>query len=190
MKLDPGPEAVRPPVLLGCFFGIAVVVAIVGLAFFAITFLESGANKGEVALEVAEAYAPGSAQFVSSENVFLVRLVDGSFIALLDLDAANRANQANRCRVNLLPITDPALGEPAEQLTRQMSALAAGSNSVLFESCLGSIYDIAGVRLNGAGPNLDRYSVRFDDSGHVVIDTTRRICTQRTETAQSVSVAC
>ena len=190
MKLDPGTESVRPPVALGCFLGVAVIAAIVGLVAFGIVFLESGANNGEVALEVAAAYAPGSAQFISSENVFLVRQVDGDFVALLDLDAANRANQAQRCRVNLTPISASGLGVPAEQLTSQMSSGAAGSNSVLFESCLGSIYDIAGVRLNGVGPNLDRYTVRIDDSGRVVIDTTKRLCSRRTETAKSASVSC
>lgn len=175
---------------LGCFFVVAVLALIVGVAAFGIVFLESGANSGEVKLENAEAYAPGTAAFVASKNTFLVRLSDGSFLALLDLDSANRANQAQHCRVNLLPIDEPGTGATTEQLQGRISVAARGSSSILYESCFGSIYDIAGIRLNGTGPNLDRYRVSIDDAGRVLLDTTKRQCSQRTSTSESIAMAC
>jgi len=183
VKLDSGPETVRPPVALGCFFGLAVIVFIFGIAAFAIVFLESGADTGEVSLDVSEAYAPGSVKFIGEDNIFLVRLGNGDFVALADLDAANRTNQSRRCRVGLVPINEPVLALSQAVLRSQMSAEAEGTTSVFYEPCLGSIYDVAGIRLNGPGMNLERHPVTLDRGGHVVVDTSTRECSERTDGA-------
>ena len=190
MTAGSSPETVRPPVALGCFFAMAVVVAFVGIVMFGVVFLESGANTGELRLESAEAYAPGSVEFIAEENIYLARLFDDSFVALSDLDAANRANQGRRCRVMLLATDDSSLGITPASLASQMSPEAVGATSVLAESCLGSVYDIAGVRLNGPGANLDRYAVSVDSGGRVVIDTSERQCSRRTLGATSAPGAC
>ena len=184
------PEAVRPPVALGCFIAAAVVVAIVGFLVFAVIFLESGADTGTVRLDVPEAYAEGSVEFVGAKNFFLVRLRDGSFLALSDLDAANRANQAQRCRVQLTPVTAASLGVTAEQLRSQMSPAASGANAVLAESCNGAIYDIAGTLLGAEGPNLDRHPVRVGDDGHLVVETRTRECSVRSRASIHADVDC
>lgn len=190
MNRDSAPEGVRPPVALGCVFAAAVVVALFGMVAFVVVFLESGADTGELRLDVAEAYAPGEVTFISTENVFLVRLADGSFRALSDLDAANRANQGNRCRVNLTSISDGTLGAPANTLAAQLSLEAAGSDSVFREACLGSVYDIAGAKLLGEGSNLDRHPVEVDSTGRVNIDTSKRECSVRTSRATFAPVSC
>jgi len=75
---DEGVQNARPPVLLGCVSAVAFVVAVFGFFAFLIVFLESGADSGKVQLEDAEAYAPGSVEFVGEENLFLVRLANVS----------------------------------------------------------------------------------------------------------------
>jgi hypothetical protein len=148
------------------------------IVFFVI-FLDSGADTGKVQLEVPEAYAEGSIEFVGEKNFFLVRLADGSFLALSDLDAANRANQARRCRVQLTALRDGSVASNADQLRGRMTAGASGSEAVLLEACNGRIYDIAGAILQGEGPNLDRFPISVDGAGRLLVDSSKRECSQR-----------
>lgn len=180
----------RPSLAFGCIIVLAGVVVFVGVFAFAILFLESGANAGNVRLDDQDAYAPGSVEYVGNANLFLVRLRDGSFVALSDLDAPNRATSARRCRVALVGLNDPGLGASAETLQRQMSASAAGASAILREACNGAVYDIAGARLEGDGPNLDRYPVTIARSGRIEIDTSARSCSRRTPPADFSSVPC
>lgn len=179
MTIESTPQTVRPPVFLGCFFAVAALLFVIFAAVFFIQFLESGANDGKVRLDVPDAYALGSVEFNGEHNFYLVRLPDATFLALSDLDAANRANQARRCRVALTDLTDGTLGSPAETLSRRMTPAATGATAVLRETCNGAIYDIAGARLNGDGPNLDRFPISVASDGHLRVDTSARTCTQR-----------
>jgi hypothetical protein len=71
-----------------------------------------------------------------------------------------------------------------------MSAAAAGSTSVLRETCLGAVYDIAGVRLLGEGPNLERFNVVVGADGRIRVDTSKRACSQRAGGNPFVSIPC
>lgn len=190
MSLELTPGTVRPPVALGCFLAAAAIVAMFAVGACAVTFLESGANSGKVRLDVPEAYAVGSVEFVGPNNLFIVRLRDESFIAVSDLDAANRANQSRRCRIALTDLGDPLNGVRAQSLVGQMSPAAAGATSVFRESCNGAIYDIAGARLNGPGRNLDRFPAGVAADGHLVVDTSRRVCSERDGEAIFAEVEC
>ena len=176
---DEGVQNARPPVLLGCVSALAFVVAVFGFSAFLIVFLESGADTGKVRLEDAEAYAPGSVEFIGEENLFLVRLADGRYLALADLDAANRARPERRCRVAPMQLTDARLPDILERYGAVMSDDAAGSTLVFREECDGALYDVAGLRLDSDGRNLDRYPVSIDNAGRVVVDTAKRQCSQR-----------
>ena len=189
MQEDSSPATARPPVALGCFFAASVVVVIVGIIAFAIVFLESGADTGEVRLDQEEAYAPGSVEFVGEHNFFLVRLPDGSFVALADMDAQNRATEGARCRVALTNVDSPDLDVSPQTLRALMSPRAAGAVAVLRETCFGAIYDAAGVILAPEGRNLDQYAVDVS-SGVVNVDRSERICSERTRGSVSTKVTC
>ena len=176
---DSTPKAVRPPVALGCVGALAAVVVFGAFLVFVIIFLDSGADSGKVRLEVPEAYAEGSIEFIGEKNFFLVRLRDGSFFAISDLDAANRANQARRCRVQLTSLSDPGIAAEADRLRGSMSPQSLGAASVLRETCNGAIYDLAGARLAGTGPNLDRFPVSLDGAGRLLVDSSKRECSER-----------
>jgi len=169
----------RPPVLLGCLSAVAVAVLAFGFVAFLIVFLESGADTGKVRLEHAETYQRGTVQFIGAENLYLVRLMDGSFVALDDLDAANRARPERRCRVAILPASDERLPGIIGEYGAGMSPAAKGSALVFREDCGGAIYDVTGLRLDAEGRNLDRYPVTIDTAGKVVVDTSQRECSQR-----------
>lgn len=190
MSVESPPQTVRPPVFLGCFFAAAALVIFLFGGFLFIKFLESGANNGKVRLDVPDAYALGSVEFNSAHNFYIVRFLDASFVALSDLDAANRANQARRCRVLMTTVNDTSLGSSADSLSARMTADAAGASVVLRESCNGAIYDISGARLNGDGANLDQYPVSIGKDGHLTVDISTRTCTQRTESTPFGSRAC
>jgi hypothetical protein len=187
---DSTPQAVRPPVALGCVGALAAVVVLGAFLVFFIIFLDSGADTGKVRLEVPEAYAEGSIEFIGEKNFFLVRLRDGSFLALSDLDAANRANQARRCRVQLTPLSDSGIAADADQLRGQMSAQSQGAASVLRETCNGAIYDLAGARLVGEGPNLDRFPISIDGQGRLLVDSSKRECSERAGGTAFASIDC
>ena len=155
-----------------------------------IVFIQSGAKGGVTTLNVPAAYAPGSIQYISEENFYLARLNDGTFLALSDLDAANRANTQHRCRVAAVGADDPALPALVQQYASRMSPQAAGSTYLLKEDCNDAIYDFTGARLNGDGPNLDRLEVGTGNGGKLEVNTTRRTCTQRSGTNVFAPIAC
>lgn len=169
----------RPPVFLGCFTALAVLVLLFGVGSCLVVYWESGADTGELRLELAEAYGRGTVQFVPARNFFVARLMDGSFLALADLDAANRANPARRCRVQVVAGTDPALPGLLEQFGNRMSPPARGSSLLFRETCNGAVYDFTGVRLDADGPNLDRYATSIDVTGHLVVNVSQRTCSER-----------
>lgn len=173
------PAAPRPPVAFGCIGAVAFVVVVVLLAVAAVAFFESGANTGKLVLEPAESYGAGSVEFVAARNFYVVRLGDGSFVALSDLDAANRGNAQRRCRVAPLPIADPELPGLVATYAGRMSAKAAGSTLLFREVCNSAVYDVTGVRLDMEAPNLERHPVDIDSAGRLTVDVSKRICTRR-----------
>lgn len=184
------PPPARPPVLLGCglFLG-AIVVFVVAVVGF-VVFLDSGSATGKVTLDRAAAYAEGSVERFPERGFYLVRLRGDEILALVDIDAANRLAQGRRCRVAPIAPADPALPGILERYRRSFSPPAAGSPIVFREDCNGALYDVAGMRLDGEGPNLDRYSVEVNEAGFVVVDTSRRTCSERDGAEPFATVAC
>ncbi|MBA4180812.1 MAG: hypothetical protein C0506_09510 [Anaerolinea sp.] len=169
---------------------LAALVLLILVALAGIAFLESGANTGKVILDPAEAYARGSVEFVGKEHLYLVRLTDGTFLALSDLDAANRANLQRRCRVSPVPVSDPWLPQLLERLGGRMSAGAAGSTLVFREDCNQAVYDVTGLRLDADAPNLDRYPVSISETGLVGVDVSKRSCTARAGAQLFAAIPC
>lgn len=188
---DRSPDAnVRPPVALGCTFMAAAAVGLIAIFFFAIQWLESGASPRAV-LDQAESYGRGTYHFESAHNLYIVRFVDGRFLALSDLDATNRANPGQRCRVSPISVNDPALPGILQEYGRSFSPEAAGSTLVFRETCHGALYDLAGVRLDDPEAlNLDRHDVDIDGQGRLTVNTAVRICTQRGATDVAEVVDC
>ncbi len=189
MHREPPTVPVRPPVFLGCFGVLLAVLAFASAAFFLARFLDSGADSGRQPLDPAESYAPGTVTYVPRHNFYVVREADGTFLALSDLDAANRA-AATRCRVAQIAPADPILPGLLERLTSRMSPQAAGSTLLLRESCNRAVYDVTGLRLDGDGPNLDRLAVGVDAQGRLTVDVTRRTCTERTSAQLFAPIVC
>ena len=182
--------AVRPPVALGCTFAVAAVVFIGIAVTLLIVFLESGANEGKVVLEDARAYANGSVEYVAKSNFYLVRLQDGTFLALSDLDAANRASAQRRCRVAPLSTADPALPGLVAKYAARMSPGAAGSTLLFREDCNLALYDFTGTRLDADGPNLDRLAITLTGDGKLSVNVTKRTCTRREGAESALAARC
>ena len=180
----------RPGRTLGC---VVLPLALVVGGFFAvllIVFLDSGSDTGMMVLEQREAYGRGTVEYIGERNFYLVRLGDGSFLALSDLDAANRASTQRRCRAAPIPTSDPALPGLLDRYRARLSPAATQSTLLFREDCNGAIYDLTGARLDQDGPNLDRYPVSIRKDGKVGVDLARRQCTRRTAEAASAEVAC
>jgi hypothetical protein len=170
----------RPPVLLGCAALLGIAVLLVAGGVCAAIFLESGADSGVVELEDADAYAPGSVDFVPDANLFVVRDRDGDFHVLDNLDAANRANPARRCRVQLIPSAHPNFDGIRSQFDAAFSPEGRALPFVFGEDCNGAVYDGTGLRLNGPGErNLDSFAVSRARSGDLQVHTGQRTCSRR-----------
>lgn len=182
----------RPPNSspFGCLALFAVVVFAGFFVLFLILFLGSGAETGEMELRVAESYAPGSYDYNGDRNFYLVRLGNGTFIALSDLDAANRAETGRRCRVSPIPGNDPALPGLLEQYRAGLQGPAEGTTLLFREDCNGAIYNVLGERLDASERNLDRYDVSINDRGRVVVDVSQRRCTEGALNAEDSEVQC
>lgn len=186
----PPPPQLAQPKALGCAALLAVLVFLGFGALFVVIFLQSGANTGELELKEAEAYARGSYEFVGERNFFIVRLADGSFLALSDLDAANRAAEGRRCRVAPIATTDPTLPGLLERYRAQLDGQAEGVTLLFREDCNGALYSVLGERLDAATANLDRYDVTINERGRVVVDVSRRHCSSGPVDAADSQVQC
>lgn len=186
----PQDQAAPRPVFMGCALALVSVVAAVALIGGCIVFAESGANDGTVTLRDARSYAPGSIEYSGEGNFFIVRTLDGAFVILSDLDAANRANQAQRCRVSRVGADDPAIAGLLNQYRSRISPEAGGATSLFRETCNNAVYDFLGIRLDQDGPNLDRLSSAVNDRRLLVVDTRGRTCTERTAESMSREVDC
>ena len=184
------PAGPRPPVALGCLGVVAFLAILVVLGFAAVGFFESGANSGELVLAPADSYANGSVEFVAERNIYVVRLADGSFVALSDLDAANRASKQRRCRVARIPLADPQLPALLTAYAGRMSAMAAGTTLLFREDCNSATYDVTGVRLDSEAPNLERHPVAINSAGNVTVDVSKRLCTRRDGANPLAPIAC
>ncbi len=173
------PTGPRPPVALGCVGAAAFVGVVIVLAAAAIGFFESGANSGELVLAPADSYANGAVEFVAERNIYVARLADSSFVALSDLDAANRASAQRRCRVTRIPLADPQLPGLLTTYAGRMSAKAAGTTFLFREDCNSALYDVTGVRLDSDAPNLERHPLNIDSAGLLTVDVSKGICTKR-----------
>ena len=184
------PQTLRPPVFLGCAALVGAVVLVVLIVAFGLIFLNSGADHGTVVLNDAADYAPGSEQYISAHNFFIVRLGDGSFVALADLDAANRTNTSRQCRVAPVLPGDASLPGLISTLSSRMSPLASGSTLVFREDCFNAVYDITGTRLDKDAPNLDRFATSIDSSGRLNVDLAKRSCSQRSGADLALPISC
>ncbi|MGE5597611.1 MAG: hypothetical protein ACM3S1_16425 [Hyphomicrobiales bacterium] len=179
MDQEYGPApAVRPPIALGCLGMVAALVFLIGFGFVAIKYLESG-TQSKVVLDDVDSYGRGTVEFVGERNIFVVRLADGTFLALNDLDEANRANPGHRCRVSPIPINDPSLPGILEEYRSSFSPKAAGTTLVFRETCNNALYDVTGVRLDAEGLNLTRHDVDINEAGKLTVNMATKRCTQR-----------
>ena len=186
--LEPLPLT-RPPILLGCSAALALLVAVVVFAGACVVFLESGADDGKVVLEPEDAYPPGSITRVVSGGFYVVNLRDEGLFALSDIDAPNRASSSRRCRVEPINPADPAYAEARTEYADRFAPAALTAAIVLRENCNGAIFDATGARVDRSGQNLDRLELSIDEQGRVVVNTTRRSCSEGA-LAERVEVDC
>jgi hypothetical protein len=169
-----------------------VVVAVLGIGaiVFVFIFTSSSSNTGDIVLRPADSYAMGSVEFVAERNFFVVRLPRSGFLALADMDADNRASEGRRCRVGVVPGNDPALPGLLERHEANMGSEAVGTTLVFREACNGAVFDVTGQRISGEGPNLDRYAARVNDAGELVVNVSRRECSESAGRGLRTEVRC
>ena len=133
------PEGVATGCLLGGGFFLLGVVAVIAL--LAILMREDG----RVDIGIAGDYTVEAPVYFASDHLFVVRLEDGSVIALSDLDPHNPPGRRS-CRVTFRPDLG-ASEEPGR----------------FFDACTGATYDVAGQALGGDDLDLIQLEVESND---------------------------
>ncbi len=167
------------PVAMGCSLAVLTVVLSVIAVGGCIAFAESGANTGKITLRDADSYDYDSVDFNGANNFYLVRTPSGQLVAFSDLDVANRSNSARQCRVIIVHPQAPEFVRLSDEFEGRFSSQAGSSPTMFREACNDAVYDLAGVRIDEDGRNLDQFSVTIDRQNRVVVDISRRICTAR-----------
>jgi hypothetical protein len=181
---------VRPPVALGCGTAVLAAAGVVLAFVFFVVFLNGGSASSTVTLAAADSYAPGTVTYNGDHRFYIVRLKEGQFIILADMDAANEASTTRKCRVQPLKPDDPKLLPMLNQYGPKMSPQAQSTTFLFREACNGAVYDITGVRLDGTGPNLARYASEIDPGGKLVVDLRSKHCSLRGSTNFFAPTAC
>jgi hypothetical protein len=163
---------------LGVFFlglgAIATFFVAVGL----LLYFKPGSGSPAPDIFVAgpvDGFKPGTLTYFQSEHVYVVRLMDGAFIALYDLGPRMQAlfNDSQdpiwlQCRVAIVE-------QDAGLFTALGTAPPGFEGVVLREPCHGATWDAAGLRLFGpATGDLDRFPVTVvGDKVHIDVGARR-----------------
>lgn len=135
---EPAPTGIR----LGCVVTLVLVVtgflAVVGFSIWS-------AGSGSIDLGLVGDYERGSVVYRSTDGLFVVRLVDGSMLALSDVDPHNPSGRAS-CKVTFRPDLEGGDGEVGR----------------FFDLCTGSMYDMSGRAIGSDGLDLEQLPIERD----------------------------
>ncbi len=125
-------------------------------------------------------FAPASIHEFAGQHLLLVRLQDGSFVALHDWDAWAQYRYSvgdkakAECRVHPLDHDSPIY---PGVLSSILHPTAGFEDTVMISGCDGSLFDVLGNRTFGpAATNLDRFPVRTNGNGHVIVNLADQQC--------------
>lgn len=125
---------------------------------------------------------PGSVRYFEGEHFYLVRLADGSFLALYDIDRHRQILSVGAtgdprfgCRVRAM---SAATNEGVANILRASGTVVPGFEGQAFRTpCTGATFDMTGRRLFGPAPtDLDRFPVRTLAGGFVEVNLASRQC--------------
>ena len=145
MASAPSPAARDEPegVAAGCLVG--GVLFLLGAVAVVVLLAWQMREDSRVDIGTAGGYVAGTPVYYASDHLFVVRLEDGSVIALSDLDPHNPPGRRS-CRVTFRP----DLGEDEE-------------SGRFFDACTGAMYDITGQALSNDGLGLSPLEIESDD---------------------------
>ncbi len=168
------PDAPRERRRFGCLLRLAIVALVAVAVVVAIGFLfdqgsdsvtpERGYDAG-----AASGYQDGSVVYAEAQHLFIVRLQDGTFIALYDKSSKQQELRSD-CRITF-----------DDTATLNKLSPLPGITGAFVENCDGlrAVWRADGAFAFGAGyGNLDRFGTSVDGAGHLIVDTSTRSCTR------------
>jgi hypothetical protein len=134
---EPGTISLRP---------VLVVIALLGLASsaFLIYSCSHAPPVGSFSAPINR-FPANSVTYLSSGRSYLVRMEDGSFLALSEVDA-DPANRLKGCVIRYRP-----------DLT------GAGKQGAFRDDCSGALFDLEGLAIEGGSPPMQRHPVQVTD---------------------------
>jgi hypothetical protein len=170
--------------LRGIFLALALMIGFLS-AVGLVMWLKPGGSKslqGRPELDVfaagpEETYLNGSITYFEREHFYLVRLTDGAFLALYDLDAEMQRRVAAGDVTGLLCRVQLEEGEEMAALLEQAPGMTPfGFKDRGFrDACERSAWDATGRPVAGSETNLDRFPIGSFD-GIVWVDLGNRRC--------------
>lgn len=159
--------------LRGCALRVFVVLAVLTAIGLAIGFAFDNDNANiptdDVNAGPAENYLRGDVSYLGTEHVYIVRLEDGTLLAIYDLSPKQQELNSG-CRL--------AFDERAQLGTLEQ---LPGFEGAFVEECDGAraVWRADGMRAFGSGyGNLDQFPTSTNDQGELIIDTSKRSCTR------------
>ena len=159
---------------LGCLTRavLAIAAAIALIVIIGETFDQGDSAKqpsSDVNAGTAEVYPPGDLTHLEIDHVFVVRLEDGTYLALYDQSPKQQGLRSG-CRVRF-DESAQLIGLP--QLP--------GFTGAFVEECEGLLatWRADGKFAGGASyGDLDRFETEIDENGNLIVKTNRRTCTK------------
>ena len=158
----------------GCLLRVGVaIIVLVGVVVAIGTIFNEGDNadqpvQGFVA-GTAAALPPGSVNYFEQEHIFLTHLPNGQFVALYDRSSRQQELHGD-CRVRYDETAGIGTLEPIP-----------GTIGAFVEECNNAraVWRVDGTfSFGNSYGDLDRFGVRTDAQGRVIVDTTSRTCTR------------
>lgn len=167
-------EADRPRRRFGCLVRIVVVAVVATAIVVGIGTLFNQGNNATLPARsfdagVANGFQPATVVQFEPQHLFIVRLQDGTFIALYDKSPKRQELRSN-CRVSFSDAATPGTLAPLPGIT-----------GAFVENCDGlhAVWRADGTFAFGASyGNLDHYPTSVDASGHLIVDISTRTCTR------------
>ena len=167
-------EAPRKRRRFGCLAMLAIAALVVVGLVVGIGFLfdqGSGSVNSQRGYDAgaASGYQNASVVYLDQQHLYVVRLQDGTFIALYDKSSKQQELRGD-CRVTW-----------DDSATLGTMAQLPGITGAFVENCDGlrAVWRADGKFAFGASyGDLDRYNTSIDGAGHLIVDTTTRTCTR------------
>lgn len=126
---------------LGPVLAVAAILVVAALVFSTYSCLRSSAGAGTFTAPVSQ-FPAGSVTYVAADHMYVIHSDDGAFSSLSEVEA-DQADRLAGCLIRYRP-----------------DLSSAGETGVFRDDCHGTLFNRAGVAIQGSAPAMQQHPVR------------------------------